>query len=67
MAERLAGAFADPFTIDGHQLRLTASIGRAVFPIDADSAEGLLRRADASMFANKRGALGRRRRLAERV
>jgi diguanylate cyclase (GGDEF)-like protein len=60
VADRLAGAFADPYTIDGHQLRLAASIGRAVFPIDADSADGLLRRADASMFANKRGAVGSR-------
>jgi len=60
VADRLADAFADPFTIDGRQLRLTASIGRAVFPIDADSADGLLRRADASMFENKRGAIGSR-------
>lgn len=55
MAHRLEGAFDDPFTLDGHSLVLTASIGRAVFPDDADSAGGLLRRADASMFQAKRG------------
>jgi diguanylate cyclase (GGDEF)-like protein len=55
MAHRLEGAFDDPFTLDGHALVLTASIGRAVFPDDADSAGGLLRRADASMFQAKRG------------
>ena len=60
LADRLEGTFAHPFKIDGHQLRLRASIGRAVFPIDADSADGLLRRADASMFAAKRGAFGSR-------
>jgi diguanylate cyclase (GGDEF)-like protein len=60
VAERLADAFANPFTIGGHDLRLHASIGRAVFPIDADTADGLLRRADASMFEAKRSALGSR-------
>ena len=60
LAIRLADAFSDPFMIDGHELRLTASIGRAIFPIDADSADGMLRRADASMFAAKRGAVGSR-------
>jgi diguanylate cyclase (GGDEF)-like protein len=52
---RLEAAFEDPITIDGHQLRLTASIGQAVFPDDATSADGLLRHADASMFKAKRG------------
>jgi diguanylate cyclase (GGDEF)-like protein len=56
LALRLGEAFADPFMIDGHELHLSASIGRAVFPLDADSADGLLRCADAAMFAAKRGA-----------
>lgn len=60
VALRLADAFADPFLIDGHKVCLTASIGRAIFPIDADRADAMLRRADASMFAAKRGALGSR-------
>jgi diguanylate cyclase (GGDEF)-like protein len=60
LAERLADAFLEPFIIDGHELRVRASIGRAVFPADADSADGLLRRADASMFEAKRSALGSR-------
>ena len=45
--------------IDGHQLTLGASIGRAVFPIDADDADGLLRCADATMFGVKRETRGR--------
>ena len=60
LAERLADTFLDPFLIDGHRLRVRASIGRAVFPADADTADGLLRRADASMFEAKRSALGSR-------
>jgi diguanylate cyclase (GGDEF)-like protein len=60
LAERLASAFDDPFVIEGRELRVRASIGSAVFPFDADTADGLLRRADASMFEAKRGALGSR-------
>jgi diguanylate cyclase (GGDEF)-like protein len=52
---RLTRAFHDPFKIGGHQLQLGASVGRAVFPIDADSADDLLRCADSAMFQNKRG------------
>jgi diguanylate cyclase (GGDEF)-like protein len=60
LALRLADAFGDPFMIDEHKVHLTASIGRAIFPIDADSADGMLRRADAAMFAAKRGGVGTR-------
>ncbi|HTX33090.1 MAG TPA: diguanylate cyclase [Solirubrobacteraceae bacterium] len=60
VAERLATAFTGPFRVDDHVVRIGASIGAAVFPVDADSADGLLRRADASMFEVKRGALGSR-------
>jgi diguanylate cyclase (GGDEF)-like protein len=56
VAERLAGAFAEPFRVEGHQLSVGASIGRATFPLDADGAESLLRRGDAEMFAAKRRA-----------
>ncbi len=60
LAGRLADTFAHPFKINGHDLRLRGSIGRAVFPADADTADELLRRADASMFEVKRSALGSR-------
>jgi diguanylate cyclase (GGDEF)-like protein len=60
LAERLADTFVEPFLIEGHRLRVRASIGRAVFPADADGADALLRRADASMFEAKRTALGSR-------
>jgi diguanylate cyclase (GGDEF)-like protein len=54
VGERLARAFAVPFAIDGSDVHVGASIGRAVFPGDADGAEGLLRMADAAMFQAKR-------------
>jgi diguanylate cyclase (GGDEF)-like protein len=55
VSERLAAAITNPFVIEGHELYLGASIGQAVFPIDAGDADGLLRSADAAMFAVKRG------------
>ncbi|HET6869398.1 MAG TPA: diguanylate cyclase [Solirubrobacteraceae bacterium] len=56
VSDRLAAALTRPFMIDGHHLQLGASIGRAVFPIDADTPDGLLRSADAAMFAVKRSS-----------
>jgi diguanylate cyclase (GGDEF)-like protein len=53
MATRLVGAFGDSFRLDGVELALSASIGWAVFPSDASTADGLLRRADEAMFAVK--------------
>jgi len=58
LAERLQSVFSEPFVIDGRRLDVRASIGRAVFPYDADSADGLLRHADAAMFEAKRRRRG---------
>ena len=54
LARRLAGAFAEPFSLAAQSVDLTVSIGTSVFPTDADDAEQLLRRADEAMFAAKR-------------
>jgi diguanylate cyclase (GGDEF)-like protein len=54
MAARLADVFANPFVIRGSKIGVTASIGSAAFPSDADSADTLLRWADTSMFEVKR-------------
>lgn len=53
VAERLLAAFEDPFVIEGHQLRVTPSIGLAAFPADGDTPERLLRSADAAMYRAK--------------
>jgi diguanylate cyclase (GGDEF)-like protein len=54
VAERFEHAFESPFVIDGHELTVEASIGRAVWPLDATDVEGLLRAADAIMYHAKR-------------
>jgi diguanylate cyclase (GGDEF)-like protein len=54
LIDRLNGAFDKPFVVEGHQLNVGASIGRAVYPADGADAEELLRVADAAMFEAKR-------------
>lgn len=44
---------AVPYCIDGRSLQLTAAIGAAIYPRDGDSAQALLRTADASMYRAK--------------
>ncbi|MFN3377232.1 MAG: diguanylate cyclase domain-containing protein, partial [Burkholderiaceae bacterium] len=56
---RIGMAFEPPFHISGTGLRMRPSLGHAVFPDHAGDADGLLRRADAAMYAHKRRAPSR--------
>jgi diguanylate cyclase (GGDEF)-like protein len=49
-----------PARIAGHDLKLRASIGVAVFPLHAQDADALLRSADAAMYRVKRARAARR-------
>lgn len=53
LANRLLDAFATPFTVMGHDLRTTPSIGIACYPTDSNDANGLLRCADSAMYQAK--------------
>jgi len=44
----------EPFSIAGRRIRISASIGVAIYPDDAEEAETLLQRADAELYAVKR-------------
>lgn len=58
--ERLLQAAAEPLTVDGKRLQVTASIGAALFyPHDALSAEELLYRADQAMYRAKKAGKNR--------
>lgn len=46
-------AFDQPFEITGASIRLTASVGMAVFPPDGDTSAALLKAADKSMYGVK--------------
>lgn len=53
MVERLLDTLKAPIKVVGHELYVTASVGVAVFPLDGDDAQTLLRNADVAMSRAK--------------
>ena len=51
--ERLIPAIRCPLSVEGHTLSVSCSVGVAVYPVDADQPDELLRRADAAMYEAK--------------
>jgi diguanylate cyclase (GGDEF)-like protein len=54
LAERVLGAFAEPFTLSHHATVVTPSIGIALYPQDAADTESLLKAADMAMYHSKK-------------
>ncbi|MBI5231058.1 MAG: EAL domain-containing protein [Coriobacteriales bacterium] len=60
VANRLSARLLDePFSIDGHAIQVTASIGVVLYPQDGTSIEELMARADLAMYEAKEGGRGR--------
>ncbi|HEX9161798.1 MAG TPA: EAL domain-containing protein [Thermoanaerobaculia bacterium] len=57
VARKILDTVSEPVTIDGHELKVTTSIGIAVFPGDGFDGETLLKNADRAMYRAKQ--LGR--------
>lgn len=55
--QRIVESLRAPTVIDGRELKVSASIGIALYPVDAEEPETLLRYADVAMYHAKR--LGR--------
>jgi diguanylate cyclase (GGDEF)-like protein/PAS domain S-box-containing protein len=53
VAEKMRQMLSEPFTIEGQELRVTTSIGIAMFPDDAADFDMLARAADAAMYRAK--------------
>lgn len=53
VAEKFLECYARPLNIDGHELRVTASIGIVIYPDDGEDAESLLQHADTAMYRIK--------------
>jgi diguanylate cyclase (GGDEF)-like protein/PAS domain S-box-containing protein len=53
IAMQVLGAFNEPFSLDGRELSVTASIGASVFPQNAQTAEELIAFADSAMYRAK--------------
>ncbi|WP_395699110.1 EAL domain-containing protein [Aquabacterium sp.] len=52
-AQDIVHALAQPFVTDEHQLHISVSIGISAYPSDGDSAQALLKHADAAMYRTK--------------
>lgn len=53
VGHKVREAFREPYRVDDHTIRITASIGVALFPGDGDAAATLIRNADAAMHRAK--------------
>jgi diguanylate cyclase (GGDEF)-like protein/PAS domain S-box-containing protein len=54
VAERLQAALSQPLNLAGHEISVTPSIGIAIFPVDGEEPETLLKNADMAMYFAKR-------------
>src|SRR4051812_44622737 len=59
VAERLVAALAEPLTVAGEPIVVTASVGIVVSTLGDEAPEELLRRADLAMYAAKGAGKGR--------
>lgn len=54
VAEKIIDLLQQPFSIKGHKLRITISVGIAIYPVDgADDAHDLMKKADMAMYSAK--------------
>ncbi len=54
VAEDILRGLEQPFSVDGHLLHITASIGIALYPQHGQDADTILRQADVAMYVAKR-------------
>ncbi len=59
VGKRILSALAEPYSIDGHEVRSAASIGVATYPVDGSDAAALLKSADEAMYGAKRSGRSR--------
>ncbi len=53
VARRILDSLAHPFSIDGHEIFISASIGISIYPSDGTTVEALLKNADSAMYHAK--------------
>lgn len=64
VAQKLVDSMQAPFSIEGHELRITASVGVAVYPDDSDNPRELIQCADTAMYGAKNQGKNRYYRFA---
>ena len=53
VASKLHNAICEPYDLDGHEYLTSVSLGISLFPTDDESADDILRQADAAMYLSK--------------
>jgi len=53
VGERIIASFSRPFIVDGNNVKVTPSLGFAIFPKDGEDGNQLMRHADAAMYRSK--------------
>jgi diguanylate cyclase (GGDEF)-like protein/PAS domain S-box-containing protein len=53
ISQKILAALARPFYVDGNPVTITASIGISIYPLDGNTADDLLKKADAAMYQAK--------------
>ena len=53
IAERIVKTMTQPFTIDGHQISIGASVGIAIAPQDGSNTDVLMKNADMALYRAK--------------
>lgn len=53
LVARLVDSFTDPFSLEDNEVYIKTSIGISLFPEDGDTAEVLIKNADAAMYKSK--------------
>jgi diguanylate cyclase (GGDEF)-like protein/PAS domain S-box-containing protein len=64
VAQRIMQALREPFSLNGREVRITASIGVALYPEDGEDVETLIRKADVAMCQAKEEGRDNYQRLA---
>ena len=52
-ADKILGQLNDPFEVEGHKIKIGASIGIAMYPTHGNNIQDLIKNADNAMYATK--------------
>jgi len=53
IADKILESFQNPFKFDNHEIHITTSIGIAIYPIDGEDVDTILKKADIAMYRAK--------------